>query len=241
MRYVTEEESALPAEELTVDVPARAEQAGSAGNAPAGTVTVLVTQPPAIQGVTNPEAFAGGEDGETDDALRARLLKSCAQPSNGANAAWYREAALACPGVDSVGVVPRANGAGTVALYLGGRGGAPDAATVRKLSDDLNAAREICTQVTVAAARPVAFDVTASVRAKGGFSAADVQSACEAAVRDYFFGLGVAEPVVPSALNAALFATGTIDDCALTVPPTAVGADQLAVCGTASVAVSEGS
>lgn len=240
VRYVTTVDSVLPTGQTSVDVPARAEESGAAGNTPAGTITVLVTPPMAMQAVTNASAFTGGEDTETDDALRARLLSGCAAPSNGANAAWYREAALSYDGVDSANVVPRASGAGTVALYLGGRGCAPSEAAVRQVSADLNAAREICTQVTVAAAAAVPFDVTAQVRAKDGFSADGVRSACEAAIRGYFYGLGVAEPVVPAALNAALFATGTVGDCTISVPSAAVAQNQLAVCGAVTVAVTGG-
>lgn len=241
LRYVTTADSALPAGAVSVDVPAEAETAGSAGNAQAGTVVVMVTPPTSMQNVTNASAFVGGEDAETDDALRARLLQSCAAPGNGANAAWYREAALGFDGVSSAGVVPRANGAGTVALYLGGRGCAPSAAVVQKVSDDLNRQRELCTQVTVAAAAAVAVNATAGVRQKAGLDAAAVKTACETAVRDYFFGLGVGEPVVSAALNAALFSTGTIDDCTLSVPSVSIAQSELAVCGSVAVSVAGGS
>ena len=241
LRYVTTAESALPAGAVSVDVPAEAETAGSAGDTQAGTITVMVTPPTSMQNVTNASAFAGGEDAETDSELRARLLQSCAAPGNGANAAWYREAALGFDGVSSAGVVPRASGAGTVALYLGGRGCAPSAAVVQKVSDELNRQRELCTQVTVVAAGVVSVDVTAAVRQRAGLSAAAVKAACETAVRDYFYGLGVGEPAVPAALNAALFSTGTIDDCALSVPSVSIAQNQLAVCGSVTVNMTGGS
>lgn len=98
-RYVTTEDATLPANSLSLDVPARAETPGAAGNALAGTVTVLVTPSAAVESVTNSAAFTGGTDGESDDALRARLLQRCAQPANGTNAAWYRQLALSCAGV----------------------------------------------------------------------------------------------------------------------------------------------
>lgn len=239
-RYVTTVDSALKAGTLSVDVPAGAETPGSAGNTQAGTIVVMVTPPTAMQNVANASAFAGGEDAETDDALRARLLQGCAAPGNGANAAWYREAALACDGVSSAGVMPRPNGAGTVAVYLGGRGCAPSDAVVRQVSDTLNRQRELCTQVTVAAASPAAVNVTAGVKQKAGLDAAAVKTACETAVRDYFCSLGVGEPAVPAALNAALFSTGTIGDCTLSVQSVSIAQNQLAVCGTLSVSVTGG-
>lgn len=239
VRYVTTAGAALKAGSLSVDVPAQAETSGTAGNTGAGTVTVMVTPPASMQAVTNAAAFSGGEDRESDDALRARLLQSGNPPSNGANAAYYRDFALGYSGVNSVCVIPRANGTGTVALYLGGRGCAPSDSVVSRVSADLNAAREICTQVTVAAAETVPFHVAAAVKTKTGLDSGEAEAACRAAVQNYFDGLGVSDPVIPAALNAALFATGMICDCSLTVDSAAVKDSQLAVCGTAAVTVTQ--
>lgn len=239
VRYVTAAAASIPAGQLSVTVPAQAELPGSAGNTQAGAVTVMVTPPAAMHAVTNVSAFTGGEDSETDDSLRARLLQSSSAAANGANAAWYREAAVSYDGVDSAGVIPRVNGAGTVAVYLGGRGAVPSAAVVQQVSDGLNAAREICTQVTVSAASAVAVDVTATVRAKAGVSSTEAKSACQAAVQDYFCSLGVGDGAVPAALNAGLFATGLIDDCSLSLSAQTMAQNQLAVPGTVTVDVTE--
>lgn len=235
VRYITTRDAKLPQGSLSVDVPAKAETAGNAGNTQPGTVTVMVTPPPSLESVTNGAAFIGGEDSETDDSLRARLLACCAGASNGCNPEWYRQTVLQYDGVDSVGVVPRANGAGTVALFLGGKGCAPSADTVNQINTRLNEVREIGVCVTVAAAQTAAVDVTAAVTAKGGVSAADAKSASVAAVRDYFLNLGVGDPVVPAALVTAMFATGKLSDCQLTSAGKAMAANQLAVCGSVTI------
>ncbi|MCI1965722.1 MAG: baseplate J/gp47 family protein [Oscillospiraceae bacterium] len=239
VRYVTTEDAVLKADTLSVEVPAQAEKGGVSGNTEAGTVTVAVTLPTGIQAVTNESAFVGGEDRESDDALRSRLLQSCGSASNGANTAYYRDYALACGGVNSVSVVPRANGTGTVALYLGGRGCAPSDTIVKKISEGLNAEREICTQITVAAAETVPVAVTAAVKAPAGTDSAEVRAACESAVQNYFCRLAVAEQVVPSALNASLFSTGMIGSCTLQTGTESIGRNQLAVCGDLTVTVSQ--
>lgn len=51
-----------------------------------------------MDGVENPEGFSGGQDAETDDELRSRLLESYHAVSNGSNAAYYRRLALAQDG-----------------------------------------------------------------------------------------------------------------------------------------------
>lgn len=240
VRYVTTEDAVLKAGALSIEVPARAEEGGAGGNTEAATVTVMVTPPTAIQAVTNDTAFVGGEDEETDDALRARLLQSCAAASNGANAAYYRDYALSCDGVDSVSVVPRANGTGTVAIYLGGRGCAPADSIVQKVSDELNKVREICTSVSVSAAEIVPVNVTVSVAAKPGLDPTVVRGACETAVSKYFYGLGVSRQVVPSALNAMLFSTGMIEDCSFSIGAATIHSGELAVPGTVAVTVAQG-
>lgn len=234
VRYVTTEEAALPQGSLSVDVPARAETGGGAGNAQPGTVTVMVTPPASIESVTNPAAFAGGEDSETDESLRARLLLSCSGPSNGSNAAWYRETALKHGGVHSVQVVPRADGDGTVAVYLGGKGMAPTEETVSEVRDELAAKREIGVTVRVEAAAAVPVSVSGTLLPLGGIPFSDVRTACTAAAEEYFEGLAVGDPVVLSALGAKLFSTGMIGDCSFSTPGSTVGAGRLAVCGFVS-------
>lgn len=234
-RYVTTQDATLPQGGLSVDVPAAAEEAGAAGNANSATVTVLVTPPASIETVTNPAAFTGGEDAESDDSLRARLLANCAAPANGTNAAWYRQAAVACDGIHSANVVPRANGVGTAAVYLGGKGAAPSAAQVQAVSDMLDAAKEINVDVTVRAAGTVAVDVACTVKNGGAGTDAAMVTACRQAILDYFGGLEVGEAAALSAMTAKLFETGLISDCSFSTAGKTVGADQLAVIGALTV------
>lgn len=236
-QYATTEDATLPEGGLTVDVPAKALAAGAAGNTDPGTVTVLVTADMPMETVTNSAAFTGGEDAETDGSLRARLLESYAQPANGCNAAWYRQTALTCAGVSSAGVVPRANGAGTVAVYLGGAGGVPDAAAVQQAQDLFDAQREINVDVTVQPAQTVPVDVTCTVRAKAGWNAAAVKIYCRIAIQNYFKSLGVGDPAVVSVMTVKLFDTGMITDCSFSTAGKTVAANQLAVAGTLSVTV----
>jgi uncharacterized phage protein gp47/JayE len=235
-RYVTTQAAVLPQGSLCIAVPAQAEAAGAVGNVQAGTVTAFVTVPAAITAVTNAAAFTGGEDAEGDEALRSRILASYAEVSNGTNAAWYRQTALQVPGVDSVQAVPRANGAGSVLLYLGGRGSVPPADTVHSVSDALNALREIDVTVSVQAAAAVPTDVSVTVKAAPGALMPDAQMACVSAVKDYFLGLGVGDSVLLSALGAKLFATGLISDCVFSSSGKTMAAGQLAVCGSVTVA-----
>lgn len=237
MRYVTAEEGVLPHGETSVQVPAKAETPGTAGNAGIDTVDVLVTPVASVTSVWNPVPFAGGEEAEADEPLRARLLAEYAAPGNGTNAQWYKNAATAFDSVHSAGVLPRENGAGTVGVYLGGAGApAPDAA-VRQVRAALQAKREINVDVKVEPAEAVPVDVTASVRAKEGLDADEVRIECRLAVQDYFAKLGVGQPAAVSGMTVRLMATGLIEDCAFSTPGKTVENNQLAVLGALDVSV----
>ena len=90
VRFVTTAEGRIAAGETEALVPAQAEQPGSTGNAAAGSITVLVTAVGSVDGVENPEGFSGGQDAETDDELRSRLLEQAEQAQNDSIAADRR-------------------------------------------------------------------------------------------------------------------------------------------------------
>ena len=121
VEYETLEEGVLSAGELTVDIPAQAVLGGSGGNAAAGYISTLVTPVTGIDYVTNEAAFPGARDPEEDEAYRARVLGAYQRCATTGNAGFYESAALAVPGITTVQVVPRASGAGTVAVFAWGR------------------------------------------------------------------------------------------------------------------------
>ena len=86
---------------------------------------MLVTAVGSVDGVENPEGFSGGQDAETDDELRSRLLESYHAISNGSDAAYYRRLALAQDGVASVQVIqaPQRQRQRRPGHCRGGRGG----------------------------------------------------------------------------------------------------------------------
>jgi uncharacterized phage protein gp47/JayE len=63
----------IPAGTASIDIPVEATVEGSEGNADIGTVTLLASSIPAVDFVNNAAKFGGGEEPETDDALRSRF------------------------------------------------------------------------------------------------------------------------------------------------------------------------
>ena len=214
-RFVTTEDTAIPAGSLWADVPAEAVEAGAAGNVVAGTVTLLTACPVAVTGCTNPAAFAGGSDAEEDEALRARILESYRRLPNGANAAWYEQTAMSHSGVAAAQAIGRARGVGTVDVYIAAQGGVPGDALLEEVRADLQARREIAVDVAVLAPETVSVDVTAEI------AAADFETAktnAETAIRAYFTGERLGQSVLAAELGRDIFAADGVENVHLLSP-----------------------
>ena len=233
VRFVTLEDAVIEAWSLYADAPAQAESAGSAGNAAVQTVTVLTQAPVGVAGVTNPAAFVGGSDGETDEALRQRVLDSFVRLPNGANAAFYEQRALSHAGVRAVSVIPRESGIGTVGVVIAADGGIPDAALVAEVQADIQKVREIAVDVTVRAPTAQVVNVTAKLKPKAGVAFATARAAVTSAVRAYFTGALLGRRLYRAALGDVIYGTGLVENYTLSAPGSdlAGAADRLPVLG----------
>lgn len=73
VRFETTEDATIAVGSQWADVPAQAVEAGAGGNVIAGTVTLLSAMPVGVVQCTNPAAFSGGCDAESDAALLAAV------------------------------------------------------------------------------------------------------------------------------------------------------------------------
>jgi uncharacterized phage protein gp47/JayE len=110
-----------------VDIPSTALETGANTNIPAGAVALLDDAVFGVAEVTNPLPFSTGDDIETDDDYRARLLEEVRKPPGAGNVADYIGWAKSIAGVGGVTVVPEweeqfgyPNGPGTVKIVLSG-------------------------------------------------------------------------------------------------------------------------
>lgn len=88
----------------TITVPAQAVQPGTAGNIVANSVGRALTPVQGVSSFTNPEAFAGGTDSETDSSLRDRFKKTVFRSMAGTES-MYLGVALEHPNVTQANVV----------------------------------------------------------------------------------------------------------------------------------------
>lgn len=102
IRFETTEEAILLSGTTSVSgVPVKAQEGGTDGNLGANTLVVMPDSPTGIQDVTNPNQTGGGEDRETDEALRTRAKEGLAEGS-AATAAALISAARGIEGVRGV-------------------------------------------------------------------------------------------------------------------------------------------
>lgn len=213
VEFETTEDAVLPAGALQVTAAARAVAPGRGGNAAIGAVDTLVAPPAGIESVTNPTAFSGGADEETDESLRARLLAGYAVLPNGVNAETYRRAALSVPGVCGAGVKPQVNGAGTVGVYVYGNGVPVSEDVLAVVKETIEAMREIQVTVTVENATVVPRRITVYILPKAGCTFAEAQAMTAAAAETYFSTLTVGSRFTKAALIAAVMQTGAVENC----------------------------
>ena len=237
VRFETTEDAAIAVGSQWADVPAQAVEAGAGGNVIAGTVTLLSAMPVGVVQCTNPTAFSGGCDAESDEALRGRVLASYQRLPNGANAAYYEQEAMRYPGVAAAKAVGRARGIGTVNVVIATHAGVPDAALLAAVETDLQKKREIAVDVKVLAPAVETVAVTAALKAAPGYTFAEVKAGAQSALEALFTGELLGKSVTTARLLTLLCGVEGVENVHLTAPAAdvAVGSTELPMLGTVTI------
>ena len=169
------------------------ETPGSIGNDYTGPILPISV----INGLTSAqltEILVPGDDTETDDAFRARLIIALTDRPFGGNIASYREDILAIDGVGAVQIYPTWNGGGTVACSILGADFLPASdELVQNVQNAIDPPTSglglglapIGAQVTITAPTEVTVNVTATLTLSSGYSIGQVQAPIEAAIEAY--------------------------------------------------------
>ena len=237
VRFETTEDAAIAVGSQWADVPAQAVEAGAGGNVIAGTVTLLSAMPVGVVQCTNPAAFSGGCDAESDEALRRRVLASYQRLPNGANAAYYEQEAMRYPGVAAAKAVGRARGIGTVNVVIATHAGVPDAALLAAVETDLQKKREIAVDVKVLAPAVETVAVTAELKAAPGYTFAEAKAGAQSALEALFTGGLLGKSVTTARLLTLLCGVEGVENVHLTAPAAdvAVDATELPMLGTVTL------
>ena len=223
-RFQTVEAAVLEAGELYVDVLSKALEPGSGGNVAAGTVIRMAVAPAGVKSCTNPAAFVGGADQESDEALRERVLDSFKRLPNGANAAFYEREAMNFPGVAAGKGGGGARGIGTGDVYVATEAGLPGAEPLEAIEADLQAKREIAVDVEVCAPQEQTVDVTVAIQAAEGYTYDQAEDEADAAIRAHFTGDLLGKGVTLAELGHLLYSLESVSNYHFTAPAADVAA-----------------
>ncbi|SFP19534.1 Uncharacterized phage protein gp47/JayE [Oscillibacter sp. PC13] len=237
VRFQTTAVGNIPAGELFADVPAESLGTGNGTNVAAGAIHILTACPVAVTSCTNPEAFQGGSDEESDEALRQRILESYQRLPNGANAAYYEQTAMQHDGVAAAKAVGRARGIGTVNVYVTTEAGLPSESLLAEIQENLQEKREIAVDVQVLAPEVTEIDLTVEVAAREGIAFAEAKAAVEQAAAELFSGKLLGKAIRLAEIGNQIYGVDGIENYRILAPTEDLAANEavLPVLGTLTV------
>lgn len=237
VRFETTAEAVIPAGSLSVDAPVRALSPGKAGNVGARTIVAMAVAPVGISGCLNPEPCTGGEDEESDEGLRERILATFRRLPNGANSAFYQQGAMSFEGVAGAAVVPRPRGRGTVDVVVSSADGLPPKELLDQLRDYFQVRREIAVDVQVRAPETVAVNLSVRVKAGPGFDPGAVRTGVEQVLRSQFTGKLLGKSILRAWLGNVIYSCEGVENYEIAAPAAdvLVEKDRLPVLGTLTV------
>lgn len=170
-----------------------AETPGSIGNDYSGPI-LPITNIPGLTSAQITDILVPGDDTETDEELRVRLITALNDRPFGGNIASYRTDILAIDGVGAVQVYPTWDGGGTVKCAILGADYLPAS---EELVKNVQTAIDPVTQgqglglapigakVTITAPETVTVNVEATIVLSSGYSLEQVKPLIEAAIESY--------------------------------------------------------
>ena len=171
-----------------------AETAGTIGNEYTGPILPISTIP-GLTSASLTDILVPGDDTETDEAFRERIIEALNERPFGGNIASYRQYVLGLDGVGAVQIYPTWNGGGTVKLSVLGADWLPASA---ELVENVQNAVDpppnqglglgmapIGAQVTVAAPTELTVNVSAALTLQSGYQIGQVQQPIEDAIEAY--------------------------------------------------------
>jgi uncharacterized phage protein gp47/JayE len=201
---------ALAAGTASVTVPVAATVAGSAGNVQAGTISLLAAAIPGVDTVSNAAPIAGGLDGESDPALRARFavfLDSRARATR--TAIGYAVASVQQGLQYTIQENVTQSGfaqPGCFVVTVDDGTGAPPAALLAAIGTAIEAVRPLGSIWTVVAPTIVKANVAMTITTAPGAVHASVAAEVAAAIAAFINALPVGAPLFWSRLSQVAYA-----------------------------------
>ncbi|MDR2656098.1 MAG: baseplate J/gp47 family protein [Oscillospiraceae bacterium] len=239
LRFETAEEAVLSQNETSVLVPARAVEGGAKSNVGPNMIKFFVNVIPGLSAVTNPAAFTGGVDGESDESLRGRLVDSYRNMPNGANTAFYYQLAMEEGGVYSAKVIPRSSGRGTVKVYLAAQGGQVSEELAAWVQEKIDLEKEIAVDAEVALADLNPQPVEIAIMPEDSKSYSRIAQLIDEKIHEFFNGMKIGEPLLLMDLYGFLYPTEGLKNYHVNLPLNDVPAaeNELIVLGSLDISL----
>ncbi len=240
VRFITTQEGMVPAGELHTDVPIEAAEVGAEGNVGAGTIVYMAIPPTWVVACANPEAFVNGRDEEDDETLRHRVMESYRRLANGANNAFYRQAAMSFNGVAEATVLPRSRGVGTVDVVVAAQGGVPTDALLEELQAYFDQVREIAVDVNVRKPTVKTVDLTVTLTIGEGQEFEQVAEKVRRVLEGWFTGERLGLSVFRAELTTLIFGVDGVENCVITQPEQDILLDEVTLPILGQLTIMEG-
>ena len=218
VRFLTTQTVRVKAGELYAEAPVAADEAGAAGNVGVNAVVFMALPPVRIVACVNPEPLTNGLDQEGDEELRTRVLATYQRLANGANNAFYRQAAMSFDEVAAVTVLPKSQGVGTVGVVPAAQGGMPSQTLLEELQAYFDRVREIACEVTVFAPDEYKVDLELKLWAEEDRDFDTVAGAVKQTLIDWFNGERLGQPLLRAQLTSLVFGVDGVANCKFVKP-----------------------
>ena len=218
VRFLTTRAVTVKAEEAYADAPVIAGEAGTAGNVGANTIVFMALPPMRVTACANLEPLTNGLDQEGDEELRARVLATYQRLANGANNAFYRQAAMSFDEVAAVTVLPKYDGVGTVGVVPAAQGGMPGKKLIAEMQAYFDRVREIACRVKVFPPTEQKVDLKLKLWAEEGRDFDTVSGAVKKTLEDYFNGERLGQPLLRARLTSLAFGVDGVANCEFLQP-----------------------
>lgn len=195
-RFTTTADVDLGVSAVSVSVPAEAEDTGPGWNVAAGVVTTSVDLPAGLT-VSNPEAFVGGADAETDLAFRDRIRRYFATLRRGTvealGAGARNVGGVEFATVDESLIAPEDGG--YVAVYVGDPDARANDLLVARVATELDAWRSAGVWVRVFASQREELTIALAFQVVRGSDTSAMLGALRAAAIAYAATLPIGSPL----------------------------------------------
>lgn len=208
IQFETTENAVIEAGQTSVTVLSQALENGEQYNAKEDTVTVMVNPPTSVLSVTNADAFTGGWDDESDEALRKRILASYRIPQMGVSSKSIAEAVIKLDDVLDCNIIK--SGESTIYAYVKTKSNTISDELKQQIEDALMIAKITSSSVIIELAKCMEYDLVVDIEAS---DISGVEESVSSAIKNIAESVRIGESIILNKLSFAALAVSNANYC----------------------------